>query len=253
MIETNPAFQDVLFSISGPVATIRLNRPEKRNALTSAMCRAITDFLESLIDDREVRVVVFEGAGAAFCSGMDLDAKLSDSTFGHDSRKMLDAIQTSPKPVVANIQGPAVGAGVQLSLACDLRVVGQNAWFQIPPAKLGIAVDSWTIRRAAELLGPARARVMLLAIERISAEEAFSCRFASRLGDDAVAAEFVERIAHLAPLSLHHAKVVLNNDATRADELENERAAFNAVWNSEDLQEAFLARAQKRRPNYEGK
>ncbi|WP_018024210.1 enoyl-CoA hydratase [Corynebacterium ulceribovis] len=252
MFETNPASQDVICTIDGNVARVRFNRPAKHNALTSAMCRQVTSFLQSLIDDKEVRVVLFEGTGSSFCSGMDLDAKLTESTFSEDARQMLDLMQTLPKPVVANIQGPAVGAGVQVSLACDLRVVGKDAWFRIPPARLGIAVDSWTIRRAAELFGPARARVMLLAAERIPAEEAFACRFASILGDSAAAEEFVAEVAALAPLSLQHAKVVLNNDATRDAELANEREAFAAVWKSEDLTEAFSARAQKRRPVFKG-
>jgi enoyl-CoA hydratase len=166
---------------------------------------------------------------------------------------MLRTIETSRLVVIADIQGPAIGAGMQLAMAADLRVVGERGWFMIPPVKLGIAVDAWTIRRVRVLVGGARARTILLAAERMDQEEAQRCGLASYTGDADKAEEVALRIATYAPLSLAYHKAVLNDDETHKPLKDYQQELYDQVWSSEDAAEASKARAEKREPNFIGK
>ncbi len=165
---------------------------------------------------------------------------------------MLHTIDSIPVPVIAAVNGPAIGAGTQLALAADLRVVSPEARFGVPAAKLGITVDKWTVRRLVSLVGGGPARTMLLGAETISAEEAFARGLANKFGDLVTAQEWARTISELAPLSLRHLKLVFNDDGTREPQTEEQLAALYAAWGSEDAQEARAARIEKRVPEFGG-
>ena len=119
---------------------------------------------------------------------------------------MLAAVTDISVPVLAAVNGPAIGAGAQLALACDLRVAAREATFAIPTARLGIAVNPWTIRRLALLAGTGTAQAMLIGGESLDAARALQCGLASRAGDRAAALAWAHELAELAPLSLAYAK-----------------------------------------------
>lgn len=169
---------------------------------------------------------------------------------------MLRSIIDAPVPVVAAVNGPAIGGGTQLAMATDLRVVAPGAVFAIPTAKLGLAVDPWTIRRLAQLAGHGPARQLLLACEDLDADGALACGLADRAGDLDIALAWAGRMTELAPLTLAYNKRVLNALAEPANSPgtgESELlAAFEGCWSSADLAEGQQARIEKRSPAFRG-
>ncbi|MEJ5997300.1 enoyl-CoA hydratase [Corynebacterium sp. H130] len=240
------------------VLILTIDRDERRNALTADMCMDIAEAVNaiSLEDDAPIRAVLIRGEGAAFCAGADLGDD-AGGVFGDNFhtclQHMLTSLMNCPVPIIADIQGPAVGAGVQLALACDLRVVGPNAWFQVPPAKLGFALDNWTIRRTVELLGGSIARGVLIAAQKIDAQQAHNVGFVHVQGDAAAALQFAHEVSGNAPLSMKHLKSVLNDEGFGFELSAKQHQDYLAAWKSEDAKEARLARSEKRQPEFKGR
>ncbi|QBJ97419.1 enoyl-CoA hydratase [Rhodococcus sp. ABRD24] len=239
-------------SRDGHVVTLELQRPERRNALNSALCVAVREGLEKAVAE-EARVVVLTGQGTAFCAGADLSGDVYAEGFTDTLLEMLHTIDSIPIPVIAAVNGPAIGAGTQLALAADLRVVSPEARFGIPAAKLGISVDKWTVRRLVSLVGGGPARTMLLGAEMLHADQAFAHGLANKIGNLATAREWASSIAELAPLSLQHLKLVFNDDGTREAQTPEQLTALYAAWGSEDAQEARMARMENRAPEFRGR
>ncbi|MFD1861203.1 enoyl-CoA hydratase [Aeromicrobium camelliae] len=235
-------------SRDGAVAVLTLRRPERRNALDLALCRAIDAAAQAAVDDG-ARVLVITGDGTAFCAGADLGGVYGDE-FLEALYGMLHGLTRLPVPVIAAVNGPAIGAGTQLAIACDLRVADATARFAIPTAKNGMAVDAWTIRTLGKLAGMGPARRLMLAADALDSDAALACGLVDRAGtvEDAVA--WAHEIATLAPLTLAYNKLVLNG--SRADDATID-AEFSRVWASEDVKEAARARAEKRPPVFQGR
>jgi enoyl-CoA hydratase/carnithine racemase len=227
----------------GDVAVIEIDRHERRNALDAEHCHALRDAIQT----EGARAVVITGAGSSFCSGADLGAAY-DAAFRDALYAMLTAVTEAPVPVLAAVNGPAIGAGAQLAIACDLRVAAREATFAIPTARLGIAVNPWTIRRLALLAGTGTAQAMLIGAESLDATRALQCGLASRLGDRAAALAWAHELAELAPLSLAYAKKALNREDS-ADLIKD----LEACWASDDAAEGQRARAEKRPPRFRGR
>ncbi len=233
----------------GDVAILEIDRHERRNALDTAHCHDLREAITS----QQARVIVITGAGSSFCSGADLGAVYDDS-FRDALYAMLAAVTGASVPVLAAVNGPAIGAGAQLAIACDLRVAAPEATFAIPTARLGIAVNPWTIRRLALLSGTGTAQAMLIGGETLDAARALQCGLASRPGDRAAALAWARELAGLAPLSLAYAKRALNQEG-RPDGLKDPGLAkdFEACWASDDAAEGRRARAEKRPPMFRGR
>ena len=233
------------------MAILRIDRHEQRNALDTEHC----DLLREALGEVQVggaRAIVITGEGSSFCAGADFGEVYGDG-FRKALYEMLRRFTTSPVPILAAVNGPAIGAGTQLALAADLRTVAPTASFAIPTATLGLAVDPWTIRRLALLAGGGNARRILLACEPLSAEEALSCGLADAAGDLDAALERAARIAGLAPLTLAYSKQVLNRlqePEIRDFDLES---LFDEVWRSADVAEGQAARRERRPPRFEGR
>jgi len=233
------------------VALLTLDRPERRNALDH-------EALEQLLDAHGraagARVLVLTGAAGHFCSGADLTG-VEDTAFTDLLRTVLAALRDDPRPLIAAIDGAALGAGTQLAVACDLRVATPAARFGIPAAKLGLMVDHWTIQRCALLAGAGPTRAMLLGAETYSGEEAHSLGLVQRLGDLEAALGWADEIAALAPLTLAGLKLALNRlemPVGRGDDPEVQ-ASWATAWGSEDLQEGIAAFRERRRPVFRGR
>lgn len=222
---------------------IEIDHHERRNALDAAHCHALRDAVQT----EGARAIVITGAGSSFCSGADLGAAY-DAAFRDALYAMIAAVTEAPVPVLAAVNGPAIGAGTQLALACDLRIAAEEATFAIPTARLGIAVNPWTIRRLALLSGTGTAQAMLIGGEALDAARALQCGLASRLGDRGAALAWARELAELAPLSLAYAKKALNHE--EASDLIKD---FEACWASDDAAEGQRARAEKRPPRFRGR
>ncbi|QIK66502.1 enoyl-CoA hydratase [Nocardioides sp. HDW12B] len=230
----------------GPVTVLELQREERRNALDLDLCRALAAESQRAVDDG-ARVLVVTGAGTAFCSGADLGGVYGDE-FIEALYGMLHGLTRLPVPVVAAVNGPAIGAGTQLALACDLRVADTSAVFGVPTARNGMAVDAWTMRILAAVAGGGVARRLMLAAETVDRDAALGCGLADRAGTLEDALTWAHEIAALAPLTLAHNKLVLNGGADDAVQ-----ASFDACWASDDVREAATARSEKRAPVFTGR
>jgi enoyl-CoA hydratase len=244
-----PSGEPVILAFDEDVLVITLNRPEKRNALSLGLCRA----LDSALQEGAVRAraIVLTGAGSTFCAGADLDGVYGEE-FLEAHYGMLGAITGSAVPVIAAVNGPAIGGGTQLAAACDLRVASAAARFAVPTARNGLAVDPWTIRRLADLVGGGHARGILLAAETLDLPAALACGLVQREGDLTDAIDLARDLAALAPLSLTYAKRVLNSPRL-ADDDPGLRAQFLACFTSADAAEADAARREGRRPVFRGR
>lgn len=238
-------------SRDGDVVTIELRRDERRNALNEELVTQLREAVLAAVADG-ARVLVLTGRGPIFCAGADLNGVYSD-TFLDGLLDMLHTIESAPIPVIAAINGGALGAGVQLAQACDLRVMSPDSYIAIPAAKLGITVDRWTARRLVSLIGGGPARTVLLGAEPVSAADCYAFGFANRLGTLDDAQSWAKSIAELAPLSLRHLKLVLNDDGTRDPETAQQREALEAAWTSADASEGRLARQEKRPAKFVGR
>ncbi|MFT3899187.1 MAG: enoyl-CoA hydratase [Gordonia sp. (in: high G+C Gram-positive bacteria)] len=239
-------------STSGAVTTIELARPEKRNALNEEMVAGLANAFRQAVD-ADARAIVLTGQGSVFCAGADLSGPVYDREFLDRLIDTLKQIESTPIPVIAALNGPAMGAGLQLAMAADLRVMAPGALIAIPAAKIGVAVDEWTIRRLVSLVGAGPAAGILIGCEGLGAERAEQLGFANRLGDLDEAQSWAASIASLAPLTLRHYKLVLNGDGARDEPPAERVAAMMAAWTSEDLEEGKAARREKRLPVYHGK
>ena len=235
----------------GAVTTIELQRPERRNALNSELVDSLREAVERAAAD-DVRAVVITGAGTVFCAGADLSGDVFAADFPDRAIALNKAIDAVSVPVIAAINGPAIGAGVQLAMVCDLRVVAPSAYFQFPIAKYGLALDNWSIRRLSSLAGHGRARAMLLAAEKLDAQTALTTGMANRLGTLADAQAWAAEIAAFAPMSLRHSKRVLNDDGAYEDQSDLHRELFERAWGSQDVIEAQVARFEKRSARFLG-
>jgi enoyl-CoA hydratase/carnithine racemase len=242
------------------VATI--DRPERRNALNAELC---TQLLAHLDADRDLRAVVVTGAGdKAFCAGADLVVRTEDAsepgggdTFRPAFDRLLDGIVDYPAPVLAAVNGPAIGAGMQLAVACDLRVAAFGASFSIPAGRLGVFLSPANVQRLATLVGQGAARDLLLTARKLDTDEAAAVGLVQRRVPNALdaALELAAEVAELAPLTVQGHKRALNLvaggvDTTALDEM---RALEERAFASHDLREGLAAFSEKRPPRFEGR
>jgi enoyl-CoA hydratase len=227
-----------------------LQRPERRNALNSQL---VDELREAVLkaDDGSTRAIVLTGQGTVFCAGADLSGDAFAADYPDRLIELHKVLDAAPIPVIGAINGPAIGAGLQLAMQCDLRVVDPSAFFQFPTSKYGLALDNWSIRRLSSLVGHGRARAMLLSAEKLSAETALQTGMANRLGTLEDAQAWADEIAGLAPLAIQHAKRVLNDDAIEEAEPVH-KELFDKAWGSQDVIEAQVARVEKRPPRFKG-
>lgn len=246
-------------------AVLVLNRPLRANALSRSLVLALGRAGRQLAADASVRAVVLTGAGdRAFCAGADLTERLTLSEAEVREllllyRQELAWLGNFRAPVIAAIQGVALGGGLELALACDLRVAAASATFGLPETSLAIIPGAGGTQRLPRIIGAARAREMILLGRRVAAEEALRiglihriCPADTTLLDDTLA--YIRPILEGAPLAQEAALRALRAAELPLDQgLEAELAAYEACLKSDDRREALLAFQAKRPPKFEGK
>ena len=263
--------ESVKFQVSGAVATITLNRPESRNALTLEMIRELGKAVESCASPN-VRAVLLTGAGGAFCAGANvrdlvdtLEEKGPDS-IAQAIRELADTLHSLvvlplrrlPKPVVAGINGAAAGAGFSLTLAADLRVAAQSSRFLMAYANIGAPADGGSTWLLPRLLGSGRAMELYLASQPIGAPRALELGLVSQVcSDDELdrhALETATRLASGPTIAYGRVKELYERswDATLQEQLDAETEAFALTSQTRDFQEGIKAFADRRQPWFQG-
>jgi len=233
------------------VVLLTLDRPEKHNALNTELCHRLREAVDAAVDGG-ARAIVLTGNGRSFCSGADLD-EVYTADFRGALYALLRTVVHAPLPVIAAVNGAAIGAGTQLAIAADFRVVAPTAVFGVPTARLGLAVDPWTIRRLALLAGNGTARALLLACDQLDAPGALAGGLADRAGSTEQAVEWATGMTELAPLTVAYSKQVLNDVFEPHLDAAHLNVAFEACWASEDFAEGRRARTERRPPVFQGK
>jgi enoyl-CoA hydratase/carnithine racemase len=255
---------EVLRSRDGDVATLTLNRPDKRNAMTVPMLSAFRDAVRELAAATDVRAIIVTGAGKAFCAGLDLKemglARRPDGSVEYpDIEDALHELEACPIPTVAMMNGDAIAGGLELALHCDLRVAAANARMGMPLARIGLVVPYPLTQKLLDTVGTPTTRELLFTGALVSGERAREIGLVNRVvPDDQLAAAtraLADEIAANAPLSIRTMKAAINEanrfrPRTPSAELEAQAAATRR---SDDLQEGLRAVFEKRRAVFRGR
>ena len=266
-----PTFTTLSITLSEHIAEIRLNRPDKSNAMNEAMWQEIRQACDWVDATPEARVAILSGEGKNFCAGIDLSMLASIQqqiahTDGARSREQLrrlildlqdclSSIERCRKPVIAAIQGACVGGALDLITCCDMRYASADAVFSVKEIDLGMVADVGTLQRLPRLIGEGMARELAFTGRNVSAEEAeklglINRIFASNVLCTVAVREIAQNIADKSPLATRGLKEVLNYSR---DHRISDGLNYVATWNaamllSTDLNEAILAQRQQRPP-----
>ncbi|MFT4795121.1 MAG: 2-(1,2-epoxy-1,2-dihydrophenyl)acetyl-CoA isomerase [Paracoccaceae bacterium] len=261
---------DLLAALDDGVLTLTLNRPDRRNALSRPMLEALANRLAWAETAPEVRVIVLTGAGGAFCAGGDVKAMSegAGADLGIDAaihRQRLSQRATSgklhqmPKPTLAAWTGAAAGAGFAMALACDMRVMAEDAFMTTAFAKVGFAGDYGGTWFLTQLVGPAKAREMYLLSDRVTAAEALALGLTNRVvPTDKLAEEtmaLARRLADGPPIAYRYIKENLNRaiGGELGDCMDLEVTHHVHAGQTEDHKNAVRAFVEKRAPKFEGR
>jgi 2-(1,2-epoxy-1,2-dihydrophenyl)acetyl-CoA isomerase len=262
------SYQTILFEVSGGVARLTLNRPDRLNSFNVQMHKEVRDALSQLTNNSEARVLVFTGAGRGFCAGQDLGDRavapggqgvdLGDSIENYYKPLVL-ALRNLPMPVIGAVNGVAAGAGANIALACDLVIATKSASFVQAFSKLGLVPDSggtWFLPR---LLGNARAMGLALLGDKLPAEQAAQWGLIWRCVEDAEFKTAVDQLATqlaAAPTrGLARTKQAIYESWSHSleQQLDQERDFQRELGRSQDYAEGVAAFTEKRTPNFTGR
>ncbi len=258
------AYNNLILEKEDRLAVLTINRPPV-NALSPETLEEIQRALEELREDAAIRAVIITGAGEhMFIAGADVTGFLGmDPEKGLGvielGQKLFSSIETYPKPVIAAINGACLGGGLELAMACDVRIAAEKARFGQPEIKLGIMPGWGGTQRLPRLIGRGRAQELLLTGEMIKASEALRYGLVNRVVPDSelmtAAREMAKKLAEQPPLAIAAIKeaVALGLDTTLEEGLKIEGERFARVFATEDALEGISAFVQKRKPEFKGK
>jgi len=260
MTDALPHADGFLLELADDIATLTIDRPSRRNALTHAMWLALPPLLARLATRPDVRALVVTGTGSTFSAGADI-AELRDIYTDPDAADAFhtvhvaaeEALAAFPHPTIAAVNGPCIGGGCQLAVACDLRFAHTDATFAIPPARLGVVYPAGPTLRLARLVGPARAKYLLFSASTITPTQAYGWGLVDEVVDGDVrqrARDFAATCAANSPQTLGAAK-----DTIAAWEAQRDPQLAIAHWErasrtAPDVTEGLSAFLERRPPRF---
>jgi len=255
----------ILVDKSDGIAVITINRPDKLNSLNEEVLKELEKTLDELEDDNEIKVLLIRGAGdKAFVAGADIGElkELNKETGFNKSKRgqeLFNRLEQLSKPVIAAINGYALGGGLELAMACDFRIASENAKLGQPEINLGIIPGYGGTQRLARIVGISKAKELIFLGDMIEAEEALRIGLINKvvphekLMEEAIS--FAKRLKEKPPLALKAAKKALREAVERGltEGLSVERELFAELCETEDKREGMSAFLEKRKPHFRGK
>jgi enoyl-CoA hydratase len=244
------------------VVVIRLNRPEARNALSMPLRHRLAETFHELRADDSVRAVVLTGSDTVFAAGADVRSMLEVGAvemYHRHNERLWGAIGDFPRPVIAAVNGYALGGGLELAMHADIIIAGRSAQLGQPEVKLGIMPGAGGTQRLIRAVGKFQALRLCLSGEAITAEEALSWGLVSKVVDDgdvlADAVEMARELASMPTIAVEQIKEVLllGEDAPLSTALALERKALQVLFASQDKEEGMTAFVERRRPHFRGR
>lgn len=255
----------MLFQKNGPVALITLNRPQKLNALNSQFVGELQRILQTVEEEPSVKVVIITGAGKAFSAGADISEvqhilnPKEALDFNRKINRLFNYMEDLPNPVIAAVNGPALGGGCELAMACDFRIASENAVFGLPEVNIGVMPGAGGTQRLPRLVGQTRAKEMLFLGEPVAASEALRIGLVNKVVPGSLLMEesfrLAEKLAQKPFISLSLIKDAVNKGAglDLKSAIEYEGRNFSSVYATEDQKEGLKAFLEKRTPLFKGR
>lgn len=244
------------------VAIIKINRPEAKNALNTQVRKLLAEAIAQQVDNVDIRVIVLTGGDDVFAAGADLTELAEASSMDlylRRTERYWQTIANCPKPIIAAVNGFALGGGCELAMHADIIIAGQSAQFGQPEIKVGIMPGAGGTQRLVRAVGKFQAMRMIMTGCLVSAEEALAMGLVSQVTDDAetlnTAYKMAQQIAKLPAIALEQIKevVLLSEDVPLNTGLSLERKAFQLLFSTQDQKEGMAAFLEKRKPNFQGK
>lgn len=259
------SFKDIIVEKENRTLLVKINRPEVLNALREDTFLELEQALTEFSDTDDLHVMIITGAGdRAFSAGGDINALLNmnrgdAAAFAAMTHRILDKMESIPKPIIAAVNGYAFGAGCDLTIACDIVVASEKATFGEPPTGLGITTPFGGTQRLPRIIGPKRAKQLFFTGESIGAEEAHRFGLVNKVvKHEELLSEtwkMVDRILGRAPIAIGYCKRLINfssyRDLGEGDKLESE--LYARCFDTEDKNEGMKAFLEKRKPAFKGR
>ncbi len=257
-------YQTLQYREDAAVATVQLNRPQKKNSLNGAMRQELEQALRAIAGDTAIRAVVVTGGDEIFCAGADIGEMggpaNAEAAYRHarEFQILFDRVEALPQPVIAAVSGYALGGGCELALAADFRIASETARFGLPEIKIGAFPGGGGTQRLTRLIGAAKAKEMILTGDPISAHEALAIGLVTKVASKEKyleeATNLAIKLAALPRLALQASKMLINRsqEIDLATGLEFEGRTLAAIAHTHDLTEGTKAFLEKRKANFTG-
>ena len=252
-------YETVVYQKREQIGGITLNRPEVNNAINARLAEELIDICSKVSQDEGVRVVTITGAGEAFCVGTDLSGSLPSETVPTKLLAVAEALAKLDCPVIAAINGDALGQGLELALACDLRIAADTAHLGLPQIVSGFIPWDGGTQRLPRLIGRAKAMELILLGKPVSVREAYQIGLVNKVVTleelSLVVANMAQRMASSTPLALKYAKEAIDKglELTLEQGLRLEADLYSLLQTTQDRIEGITAFREKRKPKFKGK